>query len=40
MFSDWVNSGGRLIAMRPDKKLAGLLGMKDAGSTLSEGYLW
>ena len=39
MFSGWVNSGGRLVAMRPDKKLAGLLGLKDAGGTLSEGYL-
>ena len=38
-FSNWVNGGGNLIAMRPDKKLAGLLGLTDAGSTLSEGYL-
>jgi len=37
--SDWVNAGGKLIAMRPDKQLAGLLGLTDAGSTLSEGYL-
>ena len=39
MLSDWVNSGGRLIAMRPDKQLAGLLGLVDAGGTLSEGYV-
>jgi uncharacterized protein (DUF2345 family) len=39
MFSDWVSLGGNLIAMRPDKKLAGLLGLTDANSTLSEGYL-
>lgn len=39
MFTTWVNAGGRLIAMRPDKKLAGLLGLIDAGSTLNEGYL-
>ena len=39
MFSDWVNSGGNLIAMRPDKKLAGLLGLVDTSTTLSEGYL-
>ena len=39
MLSDWVNAGGNLVAMRPDKKLAGLLGLIDAGSTISEGYL-
>jgi fibronectin type 3 domain-containing protein len=39
MFSDWVNAGGSLIAMRPDKKLAGLLGLIDSGTTLSDGYL-
>ena len=37
--SNWVNAGGNLIAMRPDKKLAGLLGLVDAGATISEGYL-
>ena len=37
--SNWVYSGGNLIAMRPDKQLAGLLGLADAGTTLSEGYL-
>ena len=39
MFTNWVNGGGKLIAMRPDKQLAGLLGLADAGSTLSQGYL-
>jgi hypothetical protein len=39
MFTSWVTAGGNLIAMRPDKKLAGLLGLTDAGTTLSEGYL-
>src|SRR5512135_625719 len=40
MFSDWVNARGRLIAMRPDKQLAGLLGLTDASSTLlSDKYL-
>jgi WD40 repeat protein len=38
-FSDWVNSGGHLIAMRPDKQLASLLGLTDANSTLSDSYL-
>ena len=37
--SDWVNAGGNLIAMRPDKKLAGLLGLNDTGSTITNGYL-
>ena len=37
--SEWVDAGGNLIAMRPDKKLAPLLGLADQGTTLSEGYL-
>jgi hypothetical protein len=39
MLSTWVDGGGRLIAMRPDKKLAGLLGITDAGSTMNDTYL-
>ena len=39
MFSTWVNGGGNLIAMRPDKQLAALLGLTDAASTLSNAYL-
>lgn len=39
MFSDWVNTGGNLVAMRPDKQLAALLGLTDAVSTLSNAYL-
>ena len=39
MFSDWVTAGGNLIAMRPDKKLASLLGLTDAAATLGEGYV-
>ncbi|WP_173198526.1 DUF4082 domain-containing protein, partial [Geobacter sp. SVR] len=39
MLSDWVNAGGRLVAMRPDSKLAGLLGLTDLGSTLADRYL-
>ena len=35
----WVQSGGNLIAMRPDKRLAPLLGLADAGGTLSEANL-
>ncbi len=39
MFSDWVTGGGNLIAMRPDKKLATLLGLVDANALLPEGYI-
>jgi hypothetical protein len=37
--STWVDAGGNLVAMRPDKQLAGLLGLTDAGSTLANAYL-
>jgi chitodextrinase len=37
--SGWVNAGGNLIAMRPDKQLAGLLGLTDTGTTLANAYL-
>jgi hypothetical protein len=39
MLTDWVTSGGNLIAMRPDKQLAPLLGLTDAGGTLSGAYV-
>jgi uncharacterized protein DUF4082/Big-like domain-containing protein/IPT/TIG domain-containing protein len=39
MLTDWVNAGGNLIAMRPNKQLAGLLGVTDGGGTLSDAYL-
>ncbi|WP_313937732.1 DUF4082 domain-containing protein [Anabaena azotica] len=39
MFSNWVQGGGNLIAMHPDKKLASLLGLTNANSTLSDAYL-
>ena len=39
MFSDWVTAGGNLIAMRPDKQLAGLLGLTDAATTRANAYL-
>jgi hypothetical protein len=35
----WVGNGGNLIAMRPDKKLAGLLGLTDDHDTLANGNL-
>jgi len=39
MLSDWVTGGGRLIAMRPDKQLSGLLGLALGTATLSDAYL-
>ena len=39
MLSNWVNAGGNLIAMRPAKQLAGLLGLTDTFATLSSSYL-
>ena len=39
MLTNWVTAGGNLVAMRPDKKLASLLGLVDAGTTLANGYL-
>ena len=39
MLTTWVNGGGRLIAMHPDKQLAGLLGLTTSTSTLSNAYL-
>jgi hypothetical protein len=35
----WVQAGGNLVAMQPDKKLAGLLGLTDADGTDSNGNL-
>ena len=37
MFTDWVNAGGNLIAMRPDTQLAGLLGLTTAGGDARQG---
>ena len=37
--SSWVTGGGKLVAMRPDKQLAGLLGLTDTGATISDTYL-
>jgi len=35
----WVNAGGNLIAMHPDKQLAGLLGLTATTGTLTNKYL-
>nr|WP_234705034.1 Ig-like domain-containing protein [Sinorhizobium meliloti] len=39
MFSKWVQRGGDLISMRPDKKLARLLGLEHRGASVKDGYL-
>lgn len=39
LFSRWVDTGGDLITLRPDKRLAGLLGLEDQAAPLTEGYL-
>ena len=39
MFSEWVQQGGNLIAMRPDSQLLGLLGLSSAGGVLANAYL-
>jgi Domain of unknown function (DUF4082)/Bacterial Ig-like domain len=38
-FTTWVNGGGKLVAFRPDKQLAALLGLTSTTGTLAEGYL-
>lgn len=37
--TDWVQNGGSLVAIRPDKQLAPLLGLTDAHGSLTNGYL-
>ena len=39
LLTTWTNGGGRLVAMRPDKRLAPLLGLTDAGGTRADSYL-
>ncbi len=39
MLEDWVNAGGNLIAMRPDRQLADLLGLTTVSTTLKDAYL-
>ncbi|MCB9316491.1 MAG: DUF4082 domain-containing protein [Lewinellaceae bacterium] len=42
MFSDWVDAGGTLIVLRPEKTnndLLNLLGLNSVAGTLSEGYV-
>lgn len=39
MLTTWVNNGGNLIALHPDKQLATLLGLTTTTGTLSNSYL-
>jgi hypothetical protein len=39
MLSDWVTAGGNLIALRPDTRLAGLLGISPLGGTSDDANL-
>jgi len=39
LLADWVSAGGNLIAMRPDKQLATVLGLADDSATLGDAYL-
>ena len=39
LFIDHVNAGGRLVAMRPDSRLAATLGVIPAGTSQTNGYL-
>jgi hypothetical protein len=39
MLQSWVQGGGNLIAMRPDARLAGLLGLTATAGTLDSAYL-
>ena len=39
LLTDWTNAGGTLIALKPDAKLAGLLGLTIAPGTLSDKYI-
>lgn len=39
MFEEWVARGGGLIAMRPCRELAGLMGLAPSSGTVSDGYL-
>jgi hypothetical protein len=39
LLSDYVKSGGNLIAFRPDKQLSEIFGIIDAKTTVKEGYI-
>ena len=39
LFTNFVTGGGTLVAFRPDKQLASLLGLTDAAATLANAYV-
>ncbi len=39
LLTDYVNDGGRLIAMRPDSDIANLFGINSIGAPLTDGFL-
>jgi hypothetical protein len=39
MFTNYVNSGGRLIAMRPDAQITSLFGLSSSAGSQTDGYL-
>jgi hypothetical protein len=39
LLTDYVNDGGRLIAMRPDSDIANLFGINSIGAPLTNGFL-
>ncbi|MBJ6727092.1 type 1 glutamine amidotransferase family protein [Geomesophilobacter sediminis] len=39
LLKEWVQSGGNLIAMRPQRKLASWFGLSDLSYTISNGYI-
>lgn len=39
LLTSWVNNGGNLIAMHPDKQLASLLGLTSQNKTMADSYL-
>jgi hypothetical protein len=39
LFTNYVNGGGHLVAMRPDAQIKGLFGLATASGTQSNGYL-
>lgn len=39
MLTDWVTTGGKLITFKPDAQLYNLLGISNAGGTLSNKYI-
>lgn len=37
--ANWVNGGGKLVVMKPDAQLAGILGIAPTGGSIQNGYL-